>query len=206
MEFDNYASHLLVLEKMCDAFPIKRVLEFGVGSYSTPFFARRCQAVTSVEQESREWYERMKAQIKFPNWHCIFEPDPRVVFRHLDADDPKPDMVFSDGAARTRCLVANLALERNVHFVVFHDAEKIWYYRWNLLNIPDNYSRFNFCHRKGVSKVTTILANTHHSDLEHWQIPEHDRILQVYSSPRQPTYQLLWSEVEHHLACKDGAP
>lgn len=195
MEFDNYASHLPIFEKVFAIFEIKKVLEFGLGRFSTPFFVDHAEVVASVEQESKEWYERIKAQIHSGNWHAIFQPDPRAVFEQFDANNQHFDLVFSDGAAETRCLVANLAMERNVPMVVLHDTEKIWYYRWNLLSIPANYSRFNFRCRKGANKVTTILTNNNQSILEQWQIPDYDRILQAYSSPCQPVFQLQYDEV-----------
>ena len=195
MEFDNYSSHLLVFDKIFAGFEIKKVLEFGMGRYSTTFFVEHCESVTSVEQESQQWYETMKAEINSPNWYHFFQSDPRLLFEHFDAANEKFDLVFSDGAAQTRSLVANLAMERNVPWVVLHDAEKIWYYRWNLLNIPSNYTRFNFRHREGCQKVTTILANNHAPVLEHLVIAEHDRILQAYSSPSQPVFQINYGSL-----------
>ncbi|MHC4618642.1 MAG: hypothetical protein ACYTEQ_12920 [Planctomycetota bacterium] len=195
MEFDNYSSHLFVFEKIFGFFEIRNVLEFGMGKYSTPFFVEHCESVTSVEQESQEWYERMTGEINSPNWHHIFQPDPRVLFEEFDAANQRFDLVFSDGAAQTRSLAANLAMERNVPWVVLHDTEKVWYYRWNLLEIPLNYSRFNFRHRRGCQKVTTILANDHASVLEEWVIAEHDRILLAYSSPSQPVFHLDYASL-----------
>lgn len=195
MEFDNYSSHLQVFEKVFATFEIKKALEFGLGQFSTPFFVNHAEVVVSVEQESKKWYEKIKNQINSTNWHPIFQPDPRVVFEHFDANNQNFDLVFSDGTAETRCLVANLAMERNVPMVVLHDTEKVWYYRWNLLSIPANYGRFNFRHRRGVNKVTTILANINQSILEQWDIPDHDRILQAYSSPCQPVIQFRYDEV-----------
>ena len=190
MEPDNYASHLQIFEKVFGTFEIKKALEFGLGKFSTPFFVDHAGMVVSVEQESQDWYEKMKAQINSENWHPVFQPDPRVVFERFDANNQNFDLVFSDGAAQTRCLVANLAMERNVPVVVLHDAEKVWYYQWNLLSIPANYSRFNFRYRESVNKVTTILANSSQNILEQWDIPDHDRILQAYSSPCQPVIEL----------------
>ncbi len=86
-------------------------------------------------------------------------------------------------------------MERNVPIVVLHDSEQVWYYHWNLLSIPANYARFNFCHRKGVNKVTTILTNDKQNIPQQWDIPDHDRILQAYSSPGQPVIQLRYDEI-----------
>jgi len=206
MEFDNFASHLPIFEKVFATFEIKKALEFGPGKFSTPFFVKHAELVVSVEQESKEWYERIKAQVNSANWHSVFQPDPQVVFEQFDANNQKFDLVFSDGAAETRCLAANLAMERNVPVVVLHDAEKVWNYQWNLLSIPANYARFNFRHRKGVNKVTTILANANQNILRQWDIPDHDRILQTYSSPCQPIIQLRYDEVRGLLDRPNRVP
>jgi hypothetical protein len=190
MELDNFSSHLPIFEKLFATFEIKKVLEFGPGKFSTPFFVKYAEVVVSVEQENKEFYEIIKNRINSANKHVIFQPDPQTVFEQFDANNQKFDLVFSDGAAETRCLAANLAMERNVPIVVLHDAEKVWHYQWNLLSIPANYARFNFRHRKGVNKVTSILANANQSIIEQWDIPDHDRILQAYSSPCQPVVEL----------------
>jgi hypothetical protein len=191
MGFDNYSSHLWVFEKIHSAFGMNSVLEFGPGEYSTAFFAGRCGFVVSIEQENKEWYDWIKAKIDSPNWHPVFQRDPKAVFQYFDDKGTRFDLVFSDGLAQTRCLVANLAMERNVPMVILHDAEKIWYYRWNLLDIPASYSRFDFRSRTGAHKVTTVLTNHDADIIEQWSILEHDRILQAYSSPGQSVVQVV---------------
>lgn len=190
MEPDNYSTHLLIFEKAFETFEINKVLEFGMGKFSTPFLVDHAKLVVSVEQESREWYEVMTTQINSSNWKPVFQPDPQIIFEQFDTHNEKFDLVFSDGAAGTRCLVANLAMERNVPVVMLHDAEKVWHYRWNLLRIPPDYARFDFRHKKGGNKVTSILAKNNRNILEQWDIPDHDRILLAYSSPSQPVVEL----------------
>lgn len=192
MEFNNYSSHLSVFEKILDSFKTDGVLEFGLGEYSTPFFAERCRFVVSIEQENKDWFDKIKAKINSPNWYPVFQRDPKAVFKYFDEKGTKFDLVFSDGLAQTRCLVANLAMERNVPIVVLHDAEKIWYYRWNLLNIPANYSRFDFSCQLGIRKVTAVLTNQDANIIEKLNIPGHDRILLAYSSPSQPIIQIAY--------------
>jgi len=190
MEFNNYGSHYHVFDKIFTTFEVNTALEFGLGEYSTKFFASHCQSLTSVEQNSKEWYEKVKAKVSSANCQFVFQPDPHVVYEYFDTNNQKLDLVFSDGCEMTRHIVANLAMERDIPFVVLHDTEKIWYYRWNLLDIPTKYSRFDFRSREGVGKVTTIFTNKFASILEQWLIPEHDRILQVCGSPTQPLIQL----------------
>ncbi|MGD9109448.1 MAG: hypothetical protein PVG93_00775 [Phycisphaerales bacterium] len=135
----------------------------------------------------------MIAEIDSPNWCHVFQFDPEAVFKYFDNEGTKFDLVFSDGEAQTRCLVASMAMERDVPVVVLHDAEKIWYYGWNLLNIPINYSRFDFRCKKGGRKVTAVLANRNIDLIDDWVIPGHERIILSYSSPHQPVFQFIYS-------------
>jgi hypothetical protein len=193
MEFDNYGSHICVFEKIFTTFKIKNVLEFGLGSHSTTYFAKRAQLVISVEQERRDWYDKMVARIKLPNWQPVFQADAGAVFRCFDEKNVRFELVFSDGAAHTRCSVANMAMQRNVPLVVLHDAEKVWYYQWNLLRIPVNYRRFDFRCKKSEGKVTTVLTNQNDDLVESWEVDEHERIIQAYSSPTQPVIQFKYA-------------
>lgn len=200
--FDNYSSHLNVFEKLFSSFEISTVLEFGLGSYSTPFFASHAEHVTSVEQESREWFDKMAREISAQNWHSIYEPDPKQIFTTARHEGKCFDLVFSDGKADTRCQVANLAMAMGAPFVVLHDAEKVWYYRWNLLDIPGHYSRFNYCHRAGARKITSLLVAKGASLIDSWTIPEHDRVVLCYSSPQQPMFQMPYKGDKQHQSQK----
>lgn len=186
---DGYGSHLLVFEKLFETIRIGSILEFGMGLYSTPFFARHCDFLASVEQESMEWYRKTVDAVKSPNWSPHFEADPDVIFEQYDRQNVRFDLVLSDGMASTRCRVANLALRRGVPFVVLHDAEKISYYNWNLLDIPAEYFRFDFRRNDELGKVTTILAGRDIQAINRWTVPEHERIVQAYLSPLQPVIQ-----------------
>ncbi len=192
MEFDNYKSHLHVFENIFRTHNIRSVLEFGMGKYSTTYFASHAELVVSVEQESEEWYEQMKVETSSPNWHHVFQADPRPVFQYFDQKDTKFDLVFSDGKADTRVLVANLAMQKNVPVVVLHDAEKIWYYRWDQLCIGANYRRYDFQCQHGLCKVTSVITNINAELVDRLVIPEHNRIMQAYSSPSQPIIRFTY--------------
>ncbi|HSV26732.1 MAG TPA: hypothetical protein VLH60_02465, partial [Sedimentisphaerales bacterium] len=83
MEYDDYSSHLRVFEQLLSSFKINDVLEFGMGKYSTPFLTDRCGHLVSVEQESREWYDKTVAAVRSPNWEPFFECNPAAVFEHF---------------------------------------------------------------------------------------------------------------------------
>jgi hypothetical protein len=190
MSSDGYGSHIRVFEKIFESLPVSTVLEFGMGLYSTPFFATHCDFVVSVEQESRQWYDETVAKIKSPNWRHIYEADPEAVFNHFDNNGTKFDLVFSDGMAGTRYVVANLALQKKVPIIVLHDTEKVSYYRWYLLEMPGEYCRYDFRLCDGSNKVTTILTNRYMREVNNWAVPEHERVVQAYLSPSQPIVQL----------------
>ena len=187
MEFDNYSSHILVFKKILETYDINNVLEFGMGTYSTKYFADNCENVVSVEQEDRKWFDKINSEIKNPSLHTMFEIDPK-----FDKEEVKFDLVFSDGAAATRYLVGNLAMERDVPVVVLHDSEQVWYYKWYKLNIGSSYSRFDFRSTEKGQKVTTVLVNSKADIVDKWVVDEHDRIIQAFSSPSQPIIQIVY--------------
>jgi hypothetical protein len=189
METDSYSSHLHVFEKLIGDFKIYDVLEFGMGMHSTPFLAKHCGRVVSVEQESQERYDQTVAMVKSPNWEPFFECNPATVFEYFERQNRRFDMVFSDGVPQTRSMIANLAMRKNIPFVVLHDAEMVWHYRWHLLDIPNNYYRFNFKNLQ-ANKVTTIIASTGQAEIEKWDMPGFERVVLAYSSPKQPVLEV----------------
>ena len=190
MEFDGYGSHRGVFEQILRRLEVRSVLEFGMGLYSTKLFADHCAFVASVEQESMEWYNKTVEMVRSPHWSPHFEADPAVIFDYYDTKGVQFDLVLSDGKAETRCQVANMAMQRNVPVVALHDAEKIWYYRWNLLEIPVGYFRFDFRRNDELGKVTSILTNRDVKEVNGWTIDGHERIVQAYISPLQPVVQV----------------
>jgi hypothetical protein len=139
----------------------------------------------------------MKSQISSPKWNILLcqNQDPQSIFSQFDAEGRIFDLVFSDGAYQTRYIVANLAMQRNVQLVILHDAEQIWYYKWNLLDITPDYARYDFRHSQGARKVTTILANEQYELIEKLAVPDHERVLLSYSSPRQPILQFNYASI-----------
>jgi len=189
MQSDNRAGHLPIFEKLLASFRIHSVLEFGMGNSSTPFFLERCGIVVSIEQDSQERYDRLTAGQDKPNWEPFFECNPARVFEHFEGRNRQFDLVFCDGAPETRYLVTNLAMRKNIPFIALHDGEEIWRYRWHLLDIPPAYYRFNF-RRRSDGKVTSIIANAGREAIDKWDLPEYDKVIHAYTSPRQPVFEV----------------
>lgn len=118
---DEYASHLPVLEALSWIIPMRRVLEFGAGIYSTPFFLGLpgCRQLVSVETDS-EWRERIKKKY----------PDPRLRLRTTRPSTlTNFDLVFIDDGdeADQREKTIRWVLGRPHPPVVIHDSEVVRY-------------------------------------------------------------------------------
>lgn len=114
-----YASHLPVLRAIGSTMPIRRVLEFGGGEYSTPEFLDRnsfpvLERLVTVERDD-VWRERLAA-IK----------DVRLTLRKEWEDPHGYDLIFIDDgqntAERVRTIEA-VAKAKPPGLVVIHDAE-----------------------------------------------------------------------------------
>jgi hypothetical protein len=86
-----------------------RVFEFGSGN-STLFWARRAQAVVSVEHD-RSWYERLRDRVP-ANCTLVYEPDLERYARIISDFAERFDVIVVDGPARglTRARAAAAAL------------------------------------------------------------------------------------------------
>lgn len=164
------ASHLPALELFVKEFGVKKVLEFGMGMYSTPFFVDNCEAVTSIEMQTPEWFERMTQELgDRDNWTPYLmlsqEEGKRVVrdlaCEWLDETNEKYDLALVDGHAWTRVNVAHrLMTKERSPIIVLHDTEPTdeieKTYRWSKLYVPPEYVWVDFNYHP--SKVTTALV------------------------------------------------
>jgi hypothetical protein len=118
--FDGYGSHTLLLDEIFRARSIKKVLEFGVGEYSTTFFERdKGINLTSIESESFEWLTKMK-DIK-PD--IVWMPDLDEVLRWADNLAEMYDLIFIDTVNDIRWKLID-RLQKNTRIVVVHDTEQ----------------------------------------------------------------------------------
>jgi predicted O-methyltransferase YrrM len=121
-EAERYASHLFVLRALLATLKPRRVLEFGSGLYSTPFFlrSRRLESLVSVEEDP-EWAERVRVN-----------GDKRLVVQpQFDGSLMDFDLVFIDNAraVEERAKTIRWVLSQEHPVVVIHDAETPEYAR-----------------------------------------------------------------------------
>jgi len=142
-ELYAYATHLPILRSLGAILPIKRVLEFGAGLYSTPTFLDRTvfphlEKLISVEDDW-EWLQRVKDYIGSPQMRAHW-PDAwsRLSLRYgspeksmlwVDTDDY--DLIFID-SGRTIAdripIIEAIAARKPSCVVVIHDFEQ-WDYQ-----------------------------------------------------------------------------
>jgi hypothetical protein len=120
LRFDGYGSHILVLGEICNNRPIKKVLEFGPGDYSTHFFVETQKAnLISIESGSIDWYHKAKEI----NPNTLWMPDTQEVLAWAERLEEQFDLIFVDTLNDIRWQLVN-RLQKNTHFVVVHDTEQ----------------------------------------------------------------------------------
>jgi hypothetical protein len=150
---DGYGSHLPLLEEIFKLRKIDSVLEFGCGDFSTDFFVKNCNDVTSIEMQSDEWFFKISNQFKkFPNWKGILCVGPRE-FESLNIYK-KVDLCFVDGHGDSRPDVINFMQIYSDIFVA-HDTETFTYY-WGRINFFREIYSFQY---KKFSPCTTVWSS-----------------------------------------------
>ena len=104
-----------------------RIIEFGCGMFSTPFFCERGRYVFSIEMQDPLWLRKVQDHL------CEIE-----VQQHTGVDAIGPweflkvpgitangpfDVGFVDGHGKTRWACVNLLMLLNVPLIIAHDTE-----------------------------------------------------------------------------------
>lgn len=140
IEIDPYSSHLPVFKHLFQLKKFSRILEFGLGFGSTPFFLENCDFLTSIEMQSENFYKKVYEVLKDDlKWDPKLAIGPEK-FHDCDISFESYDLVFVDGHGDSRPEVIN-------HFfgkcstIVTHDYETSSY-RWHLIQKPNDYKIF----------------------------------------------------------------
>jgi hypothetical protein len=117
----------------------KRVIEFGMGLYSTPFFLERECAVHSVEMQSEEWYKEVVDRYgDSNNLTPYLYVGPNKFLNEIGVEAGRYDFAFVDGHLLTRPECINACFEAGIPIVATHDFEDPQY-GWERVRKPDNY-------------------------------------------------------------------
>lgn len=137
---DKYSTHLPVFEKLFGHKKYSKVLEFGLGFSSTPFLLKNCDNLTSIEMQSEEWYKKVNRELKDElNWRSYLALGP-FEFEQIEVINESYDLIFVDGHLSSRPEIINRYFNK-CDTIVTHDFEAS-IYRWNLIEIPFDYSKF----------------------------------------------------------------
>lgn len=113
---EGYNSHIAVLEQLeAEGVPMKRVLEFGAGQYSTAWFLERAERLHTVESDP-DWYAWAVKTYKKRKGFELSKVRPPDLRRY--------DLVFIDdgSSAAERLHTLGWVLNRPHPVVVLHDS------------------------------------------------------------------------------------
>jgi prepilin-type processing-associated H-X9-DG protein len=160
---DKYATHMPIIDGIFSEFVESQhwdVLEFGMGMYSTPFFAKYAANVTAVEQQDEEWYRKMLAElVGVEGVKLCYMHGPHAGLSLVQ----RVDFAFVDGHVHGRAPAVNALLLEDVPIIVLHDSELVDYYGLKSINVPYGYNVYNYKHTM-VGKNTTVFTTYDLSD------------------------------------------
>jgi len=108
---DGYSSHLPILECIFASVNPSRVLEFGAGKYSTPFFKAHAASVLTCESNV-QWLE--PGMMPLDDDHAVSFA--AQMCHHCD-------LIFIDNSHLLRWQLAN-ECQKNTGIIVLHDSEE----------------------------------------------------------------------------------
>jgi hypothetical protein len=120
---DIYATHLPVLKKIFEEHKIKRVLEFGSGKYSTPFFNQQNLDCFITVEDNPYWSSTI---LKNNNHEIMF----MSCIEAAKNTDLNFDLIFIDNgknSAERIDVIKTISSRRPKGLVVLHDAEQKMY-------------------------------------------------------------------------------
>ncbi len=128
---DGYGTHYPILSEILNKFPVKNVLEFGTGFFSTGIFVEKCEKVLSIEMQYTDWAEKVKQKYADSissgvlEVQTIIEDSGLKTIQHLKNTFgcKRFDMVFVDGAGGSRPNCANYA-KTITDIIICHDTEQ----------------------------------------------------------------------------------
>ncbi len=140
LKLNPYNTHLPILERIFLLKKIKRVFEFGLGIYSTPFFTEKAESVVSIEMQSEDWFNQMNYYDD--NLKVLYRPGGELAIEYLRSDPTVYDLIFVDGHGGTRWKCVNTSFEKGYEIIVAHDTEQKTY-EWDRIKMPDGYYKID---------------------------------------------------------------
>ena len=158
--FNNYCTHLPILEFILSETDIKTVYEYGMGLYSTKLFVENVNQTIAVEMQDESWFGKIqtsefiadKKDENEINLYCMIGADNAIDF--FKCLEMKFDLVFVDGNGSSRFTCINEAFGK-CDIIVAHDTETPSY-NWHLVNKPLEYTWLDI---KKYNPWTSVITN-----------------------------------------------
>jgi hypothetical protein len=131
-----YATHLPMLRFLLETFRPARIIEFGMGEFSTRLFAQSAADVISIESDPF-WFQR--GWTGAATHHRVLWPTEAIQDYLLDPHQSEFDLAFVDGPEESRVPCVNRLIGR-ARMIVIHDSLTRCY-GWHRLQIPVDYGR-----------------------------------------------------------------
>ncbi len=132
----GYATHLPILDFLLDEIKPKKTLEWGMGFYSTPLLREKSGEVHSIETGSEEWFQKVDEKYTDDTSLVLYRDiseSGALGFLQPMLMDCKWDLIFNDGDANSRHIVAQTCQFKD-NVVISHDTqEKQYFYNTILL-------------------------------------------------------------------------
>ena len=143
----GYATHLPILDFLLDFLLPKKILEWGMGFYSTPLLIEKTKdMVFSIETVSMEWYKKVRDRYRNKStFECVVELSKAGVLKEIPRIEEYErgwNIVFNDGDSFSRHVIAQMAQNWYDHHlqeapvIISHDTqEKQYFYNAVLLGL-----------------------------------------------------------------------
>lgn len=163
----RYSSHLPVLNLLFKKFKISKVLEFGIGNYSTNLFKERLKnyydLLISIDND-KKWAEKFLNNKPINHHIILLEGEKSYMVDALGSFD----LIFVDGhPAESRIDFINNNLYKT-NILVFHDSQhrKL---KVKEIIVPEGYTRFDYDkikHPEVEIPETSLIINDNLIDQE----------------------------------------
>jgi hypothetical protein len=145
----RWGTHVEVLRALIEQVPIRSVLEFGMGMYSTPMLVERIDKVFAVEQSDPDWVAYVR-KLCDGKGELFFEPSSTKALEMFGTDW---DMAFVDGKREERLPALQGCLDARIPFIVAHDMNQTDWYQYHRVVKPKGY--FFSCFRHSMCEQVT---------------------------------------------------
>jgi len=150
---NDYETHAPVLNFLMKELVPLRILEFGLGNYSTPILLSGIAKVESIEMQSQEWFDLIRIKFKDKENWCPYIALGPFEYKKIPLGI-KYDFILVDGHGDSRWDCVNSMFSKS-DVIVAHDTETASY-NWDRIVCKDGFEKITY---KKLNPYTSIWAN-----------------------------------------------